>query len=125
MEANYQGMLFFVELCEGSEPGLVAGDDGWRFAKPFDIREYVTPSWDESYLPAIYGRRRWKKVRPVLLEYCPQLEDPWVVAQRAEYLQRDRPSLTLKVIDDLIAEGKLRDPQLFSLEANCPGPAED
>lgn len=119
MEANYQGMRFFVELCEGDSPGLTATDEGWRTARRFEIREYVTPSWDESYVPASFGRRRWKKVRPVLLEYCPLLHDPWVVAQRARYRKRDRPSRTLRVIEALVDEGKLKDPWLFSLDANC------
>ena len=119
LEANYQGLQFFIGLCEGDSPALVEGETGWSYVGEFDFRDYVTPEWDESYQPVIFGRRRWKKVRPALREYCPMLTDPWVVEQRRVYALADRVTPNVRIVKELIDAGKLRDPRRFALEANC------
>jgi hypothetical protein len=119
LEANYQGLQFFIGLCEGDSPGLVEDEAGWRYVGKFDFRDYVTPEWDESYQPVVFGRRRWKKVRPALRERCPMLTDPWVVEQRRAYALADRVTPTERILQELIDAGRLRDPREFSLEANC------
>ena len=119
LEANYQGLRFFKGLCDGEEPQLAMTDDGWRLAAPFDFRDYVTPEWDESYNPSVFGTRRWKKVRPALVEYCPMLHDPEVVRRRAEYEERNTITFTEGHIEELIEEGRLPDPQQFSIDHVC------
>lgn len=122
LEANHKGMRFLVGLCDGDSPGLQRTADGWRQTTPFDARDFVTPEWDESYHPPVFSRRRWKKVRPVLLEYCPLLRDPWVVRQRREYASRDATTLTDLRVRELVEAGELKDPRQFSIECNCPEP---
>ena len=87
--------------------------------RPFDFREYVTPEWDESYNPNAFLRGRWKKGLPVALAYCPLLEHPMVVAERAEYARRDGDTETELYLRARIEEGKLRDPALFDLARVC------
>lgn len=120
LEANYQGLQFLVGLCEGDAPALEKVDSGWRNAGTFDFRNYVTPEWDESYQPSVYGKRRWKKVRPALVEYCPMLHDPVVTRQRMEYDSRDRVTPTERQVFELVRAGKLADPRRFALDNNCP-----
>lgn len=119
LEANYQGMRFMASLCDPDAPALKRTDDGWRFTGTFDFRDYVTPEWDESYQPPVFGKRRWNKVRPVLVEYCPMLHDPRVMARRSEYRRRDADTPTEREVRRLVEAGKLADPRRFSLESNC------
>ena len=119
LEANHAGMRFMAGLCEDGSPSLEEGEDGWSYSGGFDFRKYVTPEWDESYQPPIYGKRRWKKVRPVLVEYCGMLNDPGVRARRLDYKLRDRVTPTEAELARMIEVGKLSDPGQFTLEHNC------
>jgi hypothetical protein len=119
LEANYQGMLFLVGLCDGGSPALERGADGWRLTEPVDFRRYVTPEWDESYQSPIFGKRRWKRVRPVLQEYCPMLDDPAVVERRDEYALRDRVTVSEQEVARLVRADKLADPRTFDLRTVC------
>ncbi len=67
----------------------------------------------------IFTRKRWKKVRPVLLGYCELLEHPQVVEMRARYAQRESTTEIEHQLAVLIAEGKIEDPQAFSIERVC------
>ncbi len=122
LEANFQGMRFLVGLCKEDSPRLFKTDRGWTMRRPFDFRNYVTPEWDESYHPSVFSKRRWKKVRPVLTEYCARYEHPQVVKRRAHYAEIDRVTPTERLIDELVGGGRLSDPRRFSIEANCPKP---
>ena len=120
LEANYQGLLFFLSLCEGDSPRLEpAPQGGFRLARPFDWRDYVTPEWDESWQPGIYARRRWREVAPEMRRHCAQLDDPRVIANREAYRARDRVTPTEERMDVLVREGKLPDPTTFGIERVC------
>lgn len=119
LEANYEGMWFYEHLCAGDDPHIVHEDGVWRLRRPFDLRDYVTPEWDESYQPNIYVRRKWRKVKPRMLGYCPMLEHPQVREMRETYARRDRVTETEKLIDEMVAAGKLPDPSGYSIESVC------
>jgi len=119
LEANYQGMRWMIDMCDGDAPGLTRTGAGWQLSRPFDFREYVSPEWDESYQPSIYTKSRWKKVRPILAKYCGLLHSPEVMQQRARYAERDRVTLTETRMAEWIAKGNLKDPHRFSVERVC------
>lgn len=119
LEANHEGMWFYEHLCAGDDPALVYDEGGWRLRRPFDLRDHVTPEWDESYQPNIYLRRKWAKVKRKMLGYCPMLEHPRVKARREAYAERDRVTETEKLMDEMVAAGKLADPSGFSIESVC------
>jgi hypothetical protein len=121
LEANYRGMTFFLGLCGGDSPQLERIDDGYGLARPFDARDYVTVDWDESYNNSGFIKRRWKKVKPRLLELCAMLDHPWVVAQRKRYRERDFETPTEARLAQLIAEGRAGDVTEYSLDAVCSG----
>ena len=123
LEANYQGLQFLIGLCDGDSPALQKTDLGWRYVGTFDLAAHVGPEWDESYQPPIFGRRRWQRVRPALLDYCPLLSDPAVQAQRERYQARDRVTPTELELKRQIDAGKIADPQRFSLDSNCAPPS--
>jgi len=122
LEANYAGMHFYLDLCDIEDPILKLGEDGWFISRPVDLRDYVTPRWDESFQPPIYTKGRWRKVKPVLETYCDRLADPQVVAMRRSYRERDSESLVGRLVAERVAEGKIRDPAQFSIEAVCSEP---
>jgi len=122
LEANYAGMQFYLDLCDIEDPILKLEEDGWFISRPVDLRDYVTPRWDESFQPPIYTKGRWKKVKPVLETYCDRLADPQVVAMRRSYRERDKESLVGELVAERVAKGKLRDPAQFSIEAVCSEP---
>lgn len=119
VEASFAGLSFYRDLCDSDEPILQRLPHGWAATRAIDLRDYVSPRWDESYLPPVYSERRWQKVQPVLGGYCERLQDPQVLEMRARYRARDRGSVVAKVVSELVAEAKLDDPSRFSIEAAC------
>ncbi|HEX4823799.1 MAG TPA: hypothetical protein VFV19_05775 [Candidatus Polarisedimenticolaceae bacterium] len=124
-EANYQGLLFWQSFCFGPDPNLEKTPQGWRVKRPFDIAAYVSPEWDESWQPNIYTPSRWKKVLPVIVKYCPLLDDPLVQARRQAYAARGRYTASEQVIHALVESGKLEDPRRYTIEAVCGRPLRD
>ncbi len=122
LESDYEGMLFYRDLCGGDDPVLERTGHGWRVRRPIDLARYVTPEWDESYEPQIFRPGRWKKVKPVLRQYCSWLDNPWLIAQRRRYARRDHLTVVEKLIEEYVAEGKLPPPGQFTLEAVCGRP---
>ena len=123
LEANEAGLRFYNSFCDAAEPNLRLGPGGWEVRRPFELAEYVSPEWDESWQPNIFGKGRWKKVRPVLAEYCDELKLPEVEAQRASYRARERSSISEGIVQELVAKGKLRDPAQFTIDVVCGLPA--
>ena len=119
IEANHSGIDFYRDLCDAEDPILAFDGGRWTITRPVDLRDYVTPRWDESYQPSVYNKSRWRKVRPVLESYCDRLQDPQVAAMWRLYRERDRGSVVGLVVAERVADGKLADPAQFGLEAVC------
>lgn len=122
LEADYRGMLFYRDLCGGPDPVLERAGGRWRIRRAIDIRRYVTPEWDESYEPQLFRPGRWKRIRPVLEGYCARLDDPWVVALRRRYRERDTLTPVERVVMELVERGKIRDPREGTVDAVCGRP---
>ena len=71
LEANYQGFLFYKQLCRGDDPLLYRQEARWHFSDRFDFRDYIYPKWDESWNPNVYSKRRWKSISKTMAGYCP------------------------------------------------------
>jgi len=132
LEASFAGMHFYSDLCDSEDPVLKLESGGWVISRPIDMRDYVTPRWDESFQPSVYTSRRWNTVEPILKTYCDRLDDPQVVAMRRRYRERDTGSLVDELVAERVREGKIADPSRFTIEAVCgrsdpslePAPAE-
>ncbi len=122
VEASYAGIRFYMDLCDVKDPILRLEKDGWVISRPVDLRDHVTPRWDESYQPPVYSTGRWRKVRPVLETYCDRLDDPQVIAMRRRYREWDTGSLVGDLVAERVAEGELDDPADFGIEAVCANP---
>lgn len=120
LEANYQGMELAKAFCHGDNPYVDRLEGKWRPQREIDLREYVTPSFDESYNNNHYPRPRWNRVRPILAtEYCDIYFSPAVQARMARYRQLDRPNASKRFVEDYFA-AKGRDPQAHqSMSSIC------
>jgi hypothetical protein len=119
LEANYQGLDWYIDLCEGEQPLLTRGETGWRLREPFDLRPYVSPEWDESYLPNVVLAGRWVHVKPEIERHCAELSDPVVQARREAYAARDQYTYTEAVLDQMVRDGKLENPANYGIERLC------
>jgi hypothetical protein len=119
LEANFAGLRFYRDLCDVEDPILALDGDRWAITRPVDLRDYVSPRWDESYQPSVYNPTRWRRVKPILEGYCDRIDDPQVVAMWRRYKERDHGSLVGRVVAERVAAGKLADPARFGIEAVC------
>jgi len=119
LEANYQGFIFYRQLCHGKEPLLHRQDNRWRFSSGFDFRDYIHPEWDESWNPNVYSERRWKNIRKTMAAYCPQLGSDWVRQQRAHYAALDTLTPTEELIRELVGAGEIPNPEDFDITGVC------
>ncbi len=120
LEANYQGLKFAIDMCEGDRPLLVQNNAGkWSQRKPFDITPYLNPKWDESFYPSVYTKTRWKQVKPKLLGYCEKRFTPEAMARFSYYNSIDKETFSSKYLHERIKRGKLKDQENYSLEFIC------
>jgi hypothetical protein len=123
LEAATQGMEFFRSMCGGDAPNLTRANAAWRFARPFDARDWVSPCWDESWRPSIYSDIAWRYIEPALREtYCPELSRGVVQARRSAYRARGCDSSAHALLEDLRRARELPDPSRFDIEAVCATP---
>ena len=98
IEASFQGFLLARELCSGNDPYIQLVDGKWALVRPIDMRDYVTPNFDESYNPCHYWALRKRFVLPVLRErYRDKLSSQAVQERFALYLMR-QPSVSIQLI---------------------------
>jgi hypothetical protein len=119
LEANYQGMHFYHDLCHGDNPVLQFIKGRWQATRSVDVSRHIGPEWDESFNTPIYSKRRWRKVKPVLVGYCADLTEPVVVERRERYAAVDQTTRIEREVQRLVQAGKLPDPYQFSIDANC------
>lgn len=78
LEANFQGLTFARNMCEGIHPHLIQKNDKWipNPANIFDIKKYINPKMDESFNLSIWTPRLWKKIKDdVTAAYCKNIID--------------------------------------------------
>ncbi len=127
LEANFQGLTFARNMCEGENPYLIQRDGKWapNYANIFDIRKYINPKMDESYNISLFTSSLWKKIKgDVVNAYCKNISDP-------HYLQRSNAYqyLLTNTINDQLINKFLEDHPSFdrsnqslnfcSCEKNC------
>jgi len=126
MEANFQGLLFGLDMCEGKDPFLKYSSDGWQFSRPFDIRSYVNPNWDESYNPSFYFDGLNLMLMPKstaalnnLPNFCESYRSSYVQKLFHYYDSIQSKSESFIHLDSLISIKELPDPSLFNIKNIC------
>ena len=104
LEANFQGFMLAKDLCIGNAPFLAKEGPEWILTRPIDMREYVTPDFDESYNYSHFLGLRKKRVLPVLVHtYAGMKDNPIVKARFARYAESEA-SLSKQLIDSHFGE---------------------
>jgi hypothetical protein len=120
LEANYQGLRFALDLCDGPNPILEQDEKGeWTYRGNFDVSTYVNPNWDESYNPSSYIPKRWNQVEPMMKKYCDK-QNGEIIKKRFQYYQSfqlENDSTTF--LDSLMHNGEIRSPFKYSLKYIC------
>jgi len=49
LEANYQGLRLALDCARSPAPYLARRDGQWVLTRPIDLRDYITPDFDESW----------------------------------------------------------------------------
>lgn len=122
MEANYQGMTFAREMCEGENPYLqnVGGDWTRNTSRPFDFKNYVNPKMDESYKPAFWRPGLWKKIAPNIAEvYCDLKNNPLYIERIEMYQSQIKTNRNDNYIKEFFSTRPKFDRKLESIESLC------
>ncbi|MBI2423266.1 MAG: hypothetical protein HYV27_10585 [Candidatus Hydrogenedentes bacterium] len=113
LEANYQGFRLARALCGGAAPHIVNRNGAWVLTRPVDLRDYVTPWFDESYNVSLFTQGRWDRVRKVYTEeYCVNRNHDTVQERFHRYAAWE-PSLAQRMAEQYIGE---QYPQLQAIQ---------
>lgn len=123
LEAIDQGAQFYATLCRGASPLVGVRDGRWRRLRSFEPRSFVTPEWDESWQPRIFGAAIWAQVRPAMATRCAALSAPEVRRRRLAQRRRDKVTLVEQLVAELIEAGAIPNPERFSIESVCTAPS--
>jgi hypothetical protein len=114
LEANYQGLQFARNMCEGNHPHLIFKNGQWvqNIENLFDIRQYINPKMDEAFNVSFWAPRNWKRMKnDIVKSYCYNIED-------ANYKRREesyRKLVKQNVNDQFIDEFVMKNPQFNRL----------
>jgi len=124
LEANYQGMMFGINMCEGENPHLLLENGRWVHNPKnlFDLRHYVNPKFDEAYNVSFWSKRMWGKMKnEIIAGFCANKTNPNFIARAKTYGSR----MTKNFNDQMIEKFLLKNPkferskQLLSSDIKC------
>lgn len=119
LEANFQGFQLLRDLSLGDNPNLINEGGQWRLRHTIDLREYVTPDFDESYNTNSYRGLRKRFVLQIYSEeYCAKASLP-EVQSRFERYRRYMPSCSKRIIEAHLDERRKNVQHLHSLDVIC------
>ena len=126
LEANFQGFIFGLDMCAGVDPFLRHSEDGWKFSRPFDIKAYVNPHWDESYNPSFYYDGLNMMLMPKsttvlknLPDFCDVYYSSFVKNLFRYYDSFEYRSDSVIRLDSLISIGNLPNPSPYNIRTIC------
>lgn len=107
VEANYQGFLFYKKLClDEKDTYLEKAGGSWKLAKIPDIRDYVSPYWDETFNHSFLGHGMWNVTSKIIkAEYCSLRSSEIVVNRFKLYSERIHTSNSLTYVKELQSLG--------------------
>ncbi len=106
LEANYQGLLFSLNICNGPHPYMKKENGIFVVNKerPIDLREYINPMYDETYNPSHYQSKIYHTIKPYLREYCTLRDTDEVKSEFSNYnklMQKSGISYSMQYLDFL------------------------
>ena len=115
VEANYQGLLFYKKMCMDSSDTYLkfSKKDGWTLQKTPDIRQFVSPYWDETFYPSLRSKDNWSKTSKIIKSlYCSKESSDLVEKRFSYYKSSTHQSFSLNFIKTLQSQHDPRAPQI-------------
>ncbi len=120
LEANYQGLRLALAFSSGPSPLFYREAGKWVYRGGLDIRDFITPDFDESYNLNHYATWRHKQVAPELsLHYGDGATGPIVRQRFARYRQGWTPSRSKEIIDAYFIDRGENPQHLCWVDRNC------
>jgi hypothetical protein len=124
LEANYQGLVFGRDMCEGDKPLLVKSQGQWIHnpENNFDIKKYINPKFDEAFNVSFWAPRMWKKMSgDISKSYCENKLNPNYLARKEAYEKILTSSGSDKALVGFLKENPkyARENQLLNKEIKC------
>ena len=117
LEANYQGFRLARDFCEGDDPFLLKEGNVYSLTRDIDIRDYITPEYDESYNVPVFSKIRQRRVSDILQEkYSEAYFSTSVQARFARYRELGEPSYGKRLVDAHLASKGIDPKKLFPLQ---------
>lgn len=105
LEANYEGLKFAIDMCEGERPYYKLNNGRWELNPEieFDLMRYFNPRMDESYNFSFWRPYLFKRISPKMLaEYCTVKDNPNYKARVEKY-----PSMIVENLNDQLIKENL------------------
>ncbi len=120
LEANYQGLRLALAFSGGPSPLFYREEGRWQYRGDLDIRDYITPDFDESYNLNHYAAWRHKQVAPELLKHYRDGAEGHIVRARFErYREGWHPSRSKEIIDAYFSDRGETPQHLCWLDRDC------
>lgn len=123
LEANYQGLMFAISLCQGDNSYLTKEKSYWvvNQRREFDIRTFITPKMDESYNPSFRSAKLWNKIKPKLTAIYCDLKNTSIYQERIRnYKQKDLSTYSDQVIQAYFLKNSEINRSSESMDRLCP-----
>lgn len=100
LEANYQGFRLALTFSSEESPRFYQQDGEWRYRGGLDIRDFITPDFDETFNTNDYAGWRGKRVWPIIeAEYARPEPQAAMAARFARYARDYEPSRSKRFVD--------------------------
>ena len=126
LEANFQGLLFGIELCNSAQPLLIKKNKQWVLIEPFNIKKYVNPYWNESYNPSYYYEGKNLTLFPKsitvlsnLSKNCETYNSALIQNRFNKYQNTSTSSFSIEYLNKLVDKNKIPNPRLFDIRKIC------
>ena len=126
LEANFQGLLFGIDLCNSAQPLIIIKNQRWVLSKSFNIKNYVNPYWNESYNPSYYYEGKNLTLFPKsitvlsnLPKNCKTYNSDLIQDRFSKYQNTSKPSFSTKYLNSLVNRNDIPNPKLFDIRKIC------
>ncbi|MBT3737969.1 MAG: hypothetical protein HOG33_02615 [Candidatus Marinimicrobia bacterium] len=126
LEANFQGLLFGIELCSSAQPLIMEKNGRWAISRSFNIKNYVNPYWNESYNPSYYYEGKNLTLFPKsitvlsnLSKYCETYKSALIQNRFKKYQNNSTLSFSVKYLISLVNKNEIPNPKLFDIRKIC------
>lgn len=122
LEANYEGLRFGIDMCEGENPYFVFVNNRWELNSnnQFDVKTYFNPRMDESFNFSFWRPWLYKKISGKMKkEYCEVRETSLYKERIASYAGRMKENLNDRLIKKYLLSIPKFDRKLEDVENSC------